>query len=128
GKWCFRLEEFIEKHGIGFLAAGNTPITGPNDAAITPGNCTAVITDLTPSAANAVQGVPTAPLRTFVPLYIMEAHERFHVSDFRDKVVTPTMNDLATFVAQPANCTDCKSNPPAAFNTQMETVWTAKRP
>jgi hypothetical protein len=127
-KWCFRLEEFKEEHAIGFGAAGNTTISGAGDAAITPGTCVAVITDLTPSAANAVQGVPTAPLRTYVPLAIIEAHERFHVTDFRAKVVDPTMRDLATFVSQASHCTDCKSAVPASFNTQMETIWNGHRP
>jgi hypothetical protein len=128
GKWCFRLEEFKEEHAIGFSNQGNTEITNANDADVTPATCQAIITDFTPSAGSAVQGTPTAPLATYVNLAIIEAHERFHVTDFRAKVTTPTMNDLATFVSAAANCTDCKSAPPAAFNAQMETIWNGHWP
>ncbi len=119
-KWCFRLEELETRHTFGTSNQGRPPVAGANDAAITPSSCVAVIQDFTPSAALAVQGVPTAPYSQFVPPSIVEAHERFHISDFRDKVQIPTMNDLAAFVANAANCSDCKRpTPDASFNQQL---------
>ena len=43
-------------------------------------------------------------------------------------MVTPTFNDLSTFVAGAANCTTCKSSPPAAFNAKMVTSWNSHVP
>jgi hypothetical protein len=60
---------------------------------------------------------------------VTETHERFHVTDFRNRVVTPTMNQLAAFVSAAANCTDCKGvTPDATFNTETERLWNANRP
>lgn len=121
GRWCFRLETLTERHGIGTSLLGRTDISGAGDADITPASCQAVIRDLTPVGG-------AAPYATYVPDHIVLAHERFHVDDFRNRVVTPTMNDLATFVARPANCTDCRSAVPAAFNPEMERIWNGHRP
>ena len=124
-KWCFRLERFTEKHGIGTQSLGRTDISGAFDSDVTPATCRAIIADLTPPAAGAGMGPPRS---TYYSQGITLAHENFHVSDFRDKVSTPTMNDLAVHVAMPSNCTDCKSSPPGSFNTQMETIWNMHRP
>lgn len=129
GKWCFRLEEFKEEHGIGSSVGGAKDVTGANDSDVTPTTCAAIITEFTPIPAGGVQGVPGAPYSTYVPLSIVLNHERFHVNDFRAKVVTPTMNQLATHVSQASNCTDCKSaTPDGRFNTEMERLWNANRP
>jgi hypothetical protein len=128
-KWCFRLEEFTEKHGFGTLNLGLTPISGAGDPAITPATCAAVIFDFTPQAALAQQGVPTAPYGTYVPPAIIGAHEHEHVSDYQAKVVVPTKDDLAAFVSNNANCTECKTTTPTGtFNAKMETFWTSHLP
>jgi hypothetical protein len=130
GMWCFRLEEFVEEHGIGFaLPAGMIDISNANSPAIDAANCSAVITDLTPVVGAGPGGlVAAAPYILYVPMYIVEAHERSHVDDFRTRVSTPTMNQTDTFVRQTSNCTNCKSNPPAAtFDSQMETYWNQNR-
>jgi hypothetical protein len=127
-KWCFRLEEFIEEHGVGSNAGTAVNITGPNDPQITPANCVAVLHDLTPVAGGGEQGAAGAPYSTYVPLSIVLAHERFHIDDFRNRVVNPTMTQLAAFVSQAANCTDCQSaTPTATFDAKMEEYWNANR-
>ncbi len=128
-KWCFRLEEFLEEHAIGIAteaATGLTDISGPNDSDVTPATCALIISDLTPPPA----GTAAPPPRTtYTSLMVTEVHERFHVSDFRNRVVTPTMNQLAAFVSQASNCTDCKTaTPDATFDAEMERLWTANRP
>jgi hypothetical protein len=125
GRWCFRLERFTEKHAVGTPSLGRTDIPGATDAAVTPATCAAIIADLTPPAANAGRGPRRA---TYWSASITLGHENFHVSDFRNRVTTPTMNDLAAFVSQASHCTDCQSAPPAAFNMQMETLWNMHRP
>jgi hypothetical protein len=128
-QWCFRLEEFTEKHGFGTLNLGKTPIAGADDPAITKDTCAAVIFDFTPQAALADQGVPTAPYGTYVPPAIIGAHEHEHVSDYQAKVVVPTKDDLAAFVSNNANCTECKTTTPTGtFNAKMETFWTSHLP
>lgn len=124
-KWCFRLKHFKEEHGVGVQSLGRTDIAGANDADVTPAACQAIITDLTPPAAGAGSGPPRT---MYWSETITTAHEHFHVTDFRGRVTVPTGTDLATFVAQDSNCTDCKSSVPAAFNTQMETIWNGHRP
>jgi hypothetical protein len=126
GKWCFRLDELKEEHGIGQQSNGDTDITGANDPNVDAGHCAAIIADLTPPGPGAGHG----PTRDhYYSSTITLAHEHFHVTDFRARVTTPTMNQLAAFVAQGTNCTDCKSDPPeAAFNGKMEEFWNANRP
>jgi hypothetical protein len=128
-KWCFRLEEFIEEHTIGIATAaatGLTDISSANDPDVTPATCALIISDLTPPPA----GTAAPPPRTtYTVQAVTETHERFHVTDFRNRVVTPTMNQLAAFVSAAANCTDCKSaTPDATFNAEMERLWNANRP
>jgi hypothetical protein len=129
GRWCFRLQEFLEEHGIGTVTpTGSADITGPNSSRITAANCAAVITDLTPVAGAGPSGVAAAPYNLYVPMYIILAHERSHVTDFAARVSNQTMTQTAAFVSQTSNCTDCKSSSPvAAFNAQMETYWTSNR-
>jgi hypothetical protein len=125
-KWCFRLEEFKEKHGIGIISLGRTDITGANDPHVDPGHCAAIIADLTPPAP----GTPHGPPRTtYWSSSITLAHEQFHVSDYRAKITQPTMNSLAAFISNAANCTECKSNTPTAtFDAKMESFWNTNSP
>ena len=125
GKWCFRLDELKEDHGLGVHSLGRTDVTGANDPAVTPLTCAAIITDLTPPAAGTGSGPPRG---TYWSSSITLAHENFHVTDGGTLMVTPTFNDLSTFVAGAANCTTCKSSPPAAFNAKMVTSWNSHVP
>jgi len=124
-KWCFRLEEFKEKHGVGIRSNGRIDITGANDPNVDPAHCIAILADLNPPPP----GTPSGPPRTtYYSSAITQGHENFHVDDFRAKVMVPTMNQLAQFVSNGNNCTECKSDPPAAFNNKMETLWNNNQP
>jgi len=120
GKWCFRLEEMKVEHGFGVHSLGRTDVSSAADPVVTPASCAAIIADLTPPAAGAGHGPPRS---TYWSSAFTTAHERFHVSDGTSGLLTPTMTDLATFVSAAANCTTCKSSPPASFNAQAATIF-----
>lgn len=125
-QWCFRLEEYLEEHSFGTNAHGRMNITGANDSKVTPLTCAAIILDLTPDPALSVQGEPTAPYDIYVPMSIVEAHERFHVTDVSTKITRKVFNDLKAFVAQGSRCTTCKSaTPSAAFDAEKERSYSA---
>jgi hypothetical protein len=65
----------------------------------------------------------------YISMAATRVHERFHVDDFRNRVVTPTMNQLTAFVSQQTHCTDCKSAvPTATFDAEMERLWMVNLP
>jgi hypothetical protein len=136
GKWCFRLQEYLEEHQFGVLSEARINnlnrivITGANDPNISPGNCAQVIRDLTPVFVPSTypQGERMAPYSRYVPRYILEAHERFHANDFSEKVTRPIFEALDNFVRQSAHCTDCRSaTPTARFNQEMNRLWAVNR-
>jgi hypothetical protein len=127
-KWCFRLDEFKFSYRFGVGPLGKTPISGAADPAINNGNCDVVIHDLTPDPAHPLNGAPAAPYSTYVDMSAIASHEGKHVTDLRDLLALPSMNDLAAFVGGAANCTECKTaTPTATFNAKMAEFWTAHR-
>jgi hypothetical protein len=121
-KWCFRLEELIVDQVVEFGGQGRDNISGAESPIINSGNCHLVIQDLTPVASSL--GVAEAPYLQFVPVYIVEAHERYHLRDYISRVAEPTMSQLEAFVRQADHCTDCKTDTPTAeFNEEFEAIW-----
>ncbi|HXU33006.1 MAG TPA: hypothetical protein VN851_20765, partial [Thermoanaerobaculia bacterium] len=126
GKWCFRLEEYLEEHGFGVNGNGDIDISGANDSDVTPASCAAIIADLTPPPAGTMHGPPRS---TYWSETITRAHERFHVGDFSTRTTQRIYNDLRTFVSDGSRCTMCKSaTPTAAFDTEKDRLWNVHRP
>ena len=116
GKSCWRVDVVTEKHNFGVDPAllGKTNVNSANDAVVTPATCAAIIADLTPFPAGSGVGPPRTH---YASSSITNSHERFHVNDLTGSVYTPVMNDLAAFVSQAANCTECADPSQAAAKT-----------
>ncbi|MEP7013183.1 MAG: hypothetical protein ABJC13_22920 [Acidobacteriota bacterium] len=121
GKWCFRLEEYLEEHTFGIDGGAAIDISGPADSDVTPATCAAIIADLTPPAV----GTPLGPPRSrYWSQVITISHERFHVMDLHNRITSKVFADLETFVKQSSPCTDCKSAvSQATLDAKMDSLF-----
>jgi len=130
GKSCFRVDTVREEHTFGTVPAasrGRVDVNSANDAVVTPATCQAIIADLTPPAAAGTGAGP--PRTTYMSTNISAAHERFHVDDLKARVYNPVMNDLAAFVSQASNCTECvdpsqTASKTASFDAKLQNLYT----
>ena len=121
-KWCFRLEELQETYGYGISAHGRIDVPSAASAVVTPTSCTTIIADLTPPAAGTGFGPPRG---TYWVQAATVSHEQQHINNTLNLVLTPTMNDLSTYVSNASRCTDCKSAAQqAAWDAQARTYFT----
>ncbi len=121
GRWCFRLEEYLEEHTFGVNGGTATDISGPNDSDVTPATCAAIITNLMPPPVGTALGPPRVG---YWSQAITTAHERFHVMDVHNRITTRVFADLQAFVSQASRCTDCKSPiPQTTFDTEMRRLF-----
>lgn len=127
GRWCFRVNEFTVDFTWGVQSLGRTDVPSADAAIVNddlvggvPRYCQ-IITDLTPNLASD-GGRP--PRNNFWSRSLTEQHELFHISDLRNNFLRPSFfRDFQNEVADPATCTDCKSDQTAALNRIMDRLF-----
>ena len=126
-EWCFRLEQLRSKHTFAINLDGRTNIENASDPAVTAETCEEIIADLTPSITHS-QGIPIPPHFEYISESILRFHERFHVQDYRARVLEQVKGDISAHVADSMNCTECQTpTPHEEFDTKLRSLWIERR-
>jgi hypothetical protein len=107
-QYCVAITKFESQTGYSLVSA-KTDVSSASDPIITDATCQAILQDLTPSAAS-TYGQP--PATQYYSRSISENHEKKHVQDFKDLVLTPLLNELKAYAA--GKCQGCTSPFPQA--------------
>jgi hypothetical protein len=93
--WNYRVAEIEHGYGLGFNIdePHRTHIDGPEDDDIDADTCLGILNDLYPFDFF-VQGVPVPRQERYVVPAFVRAHEEFHVTDWRERVVRPVLAAL----------------------------------
>ncbi len=116
GKWCPHLEKAIERVGWGIDPSAFTPVTGAYDPVVTAATCEQIIEDLTPVQWNDPypQGAPAPPATQYDVPDLIVRHERFHMSDYRGKVLFELGPEFTKYLQRIGVCSNCPANWPKA--------------
>lgn len=123
-QYCLKLTKFESPSGYSILASvpGAQVLESADDAIVTKDTCALILPDITPTGPGEA-GRPG--IHKYWSKVFTEHHEQKHFQDWKDMVLTPTLNEFTAWLA--AKCQGCTEPlPKKDIDAQFDLIYSAK--